>query len=184
MEHRVRATVDIWIARIGTVFGWFWCVLYTLAAIVGFCEMPDAKDNLDRVMPFICLALAALHYLLTRVARRVRKLVTDFRYYAALLAKDKSVSALCRQVGEPAEEVEKKLAEMCRRGYFRGRIDVRNDCLAFDSVPSAYAARCPGCGATTKIFRNGDVCRYCGNALMIGGASPAENEAPESGGNA
>ena len=112
MEHRVRATVDIWIARIGTVFGWFWCVLYTLAAIVGFCEMPDAKDNLDRVMPFICLALAALHYLLTRVARRVRKLVTDFRYYAALLAKDKSVSALCRQVGEPAEEVEKKLAEL------------------------------------------------------------------------
>ena len=31
---------------------------------------------------------------------------------------------------------------------------------------NSYVARCPGCGATTKIYNTGDVCRYCGNPLI------------------
>ena len=168
-ERRVRATVDIWIARIGTVFGWFWFVLYALCAVVAIADLPQAKENLDYAMPFILAGLAAVHFLIIRVSKRTRKLVSDFRYYAAILAKDKSVAALSGKVKEPREEVEKKLILMCKRGYFKGQVDLANDCLKLDSEPCV--ARCPGCGATTKIYRNGDVCRYCGNPLEIGDAS-------------
>ena len=168
MERRLRATADIWIARIGTAFGWFWFVLYALVAVVAFCELPAAKDNLDRVMPFICIGLAAAHFLIIRVSKRTRKLVTDFHYYALLLAKDKSISALCERLNEPREDVEKKLIAMCKRGYFKGKLDLRNDRLLLDSINTAYAARCPGCGATTRIYKNGDTCRYCGNPLTVG----------------
>ena len=165
MEHRIRAAIDIWVARIGTAFGWVWFVLYALAAVVAFCELPDAKDSLDRVMPFVCLGLAAVHFLIIRVSKRTRELVSDFRYYAQLLAKNKSIDALSRTVKEPKEEVERKLLLMCKRGYFQGRIDLQDDCLVLEDAGSA--ARCPGCGATTRIYRNGDKCRYCGNPLMM-----------------
>ena len=167
MERKVRATLDIWIARIGTAFGWFWGVLYALVAAVGLAELPGAKDRMDRVMPFVCIGLAAVHFLIVRASRRTRKLVGDFRLYAAVLAKNKSISAMSEEVKEPREEVEKKLAAMCRRGYFRGRVDRQQDCMVLSESGEAFAARCPGCGATTKIYKTGDCCRYCGNPLVI-----------------
>ena len=173
MDRRFRATADMWIARAGTAFGWFWFVLYALVAVVGLCDLPSAKDNMDRVMPFVCIGLAAVHFLMIRVSKRTRALVGDFRRYAPLLAENKSVSALCARVNEPREDVEKKLAVMCRRGYFR-QADLQNDRMVFTPVQAAYAARCPGCGATTKIYRDGDVCRYCGNPLAVRNESAAD----------
>ena len=70
MKKGIRATVDIWISRIGSVFGWFWGVLYTLVAVVAFSELTEAKDHLDRVMPFVCLGMAALHFLIVRASAR------------------------------------------------------------------------------------------------------------------
>ena len=84
MKKGLRATVDIWISRIGSVFGWFWGVLYTLVAVVAFSELPEAKDRLDRVMPFVCLGMAALHFLIVRASARTRRLVSDFRCYAMI----------------------------------------------------------------------------------------------------
>ena len=165
-ERRVRATIDIWIARIGTVFGWFWFVIYALCAVVSITELPEAKEKLDYAMPFILVGLTAVHFLIIRVSKRTRELVSDFRYYATVLAKNKSIALLSRKVKEPQEEVEKKLILMCKRGYFRGQVDMANDCLRLYSEPCV--ARCPGCGATTKIYRNGDICRYCGNPLEAG----------------
>ena len=175
-ERRARATIDIWIARIGTAFGWFWFVLYALCTVVTIVDLPKAKDNTDYAMPFIFIGLAVAHFLLIRVSKRTRRLVSDFRYYAAVLAKNKSIAELSKTVKEPQEEVEKKLILMCRRGYFNGHADLANDCLKLHSEPCA--ARCPGCGATTKIFKNGDVCRYCGNPLELGTAVH-ETEPPE-----
>ena len=168
MERRIRTMADIWIARIGTAFGWFWCVLYALAAVVAFCDLPDAKDRLDIAMPFICIGLAIVHFLIVRASRQTRKLVCDFRIYAQFLADDKSISALSKNVGEPREEVEKKLVTMCRRGYFKGKIDLRQECLVLDRPEEAVAARCPACGATSRIYRTGGSCRYCGNPLLPG----------------
>ena len=171
-ERRVRATIDIWIARAGTVFGWFWFVIYALCAVVSIVELPKAKENLDYAMPVILIGLAAVHFLIIRVSKRTRELVSDFQYYAALLAKDKSISALSKKVKEPQKAVEKKLILMCKRGYFKGQVDLTNDCLKLHSEPCV--ARCPGCGATTKIFKNGDVCRYCGNPLELTKRGSAE----------
>lgn len=176
MEKNARATIDIWIARIGTAFGWLWFVVYALVTIVGFCELPSAKDTTDRVMPFVSLGLAAAHFLIIHVSKRTRKLVSDFRYYAVLLAQNKSISALSKQVKEPKEDVEQKLIKMCRRGYFKGYPDFGNDCLKFTSVATPYAARCSGCGATTRIFKAGDVCRYCGNPLSVRSESEDQPE--------
>ena len=166
MERRRRATFDIWIARIGTVFGWFMFVIYALFAIVGFVDLPEAKDSTDRVMPFVCLGLAALHFMITRVSKKTRSLVSDFQYYATVLSTNKSITSLSQHVKEPKEDVEKKLILMCKRGYFKGHLDLAADRLILDSA-TGYAARCPGCGATTKIFKDGDICRYCGNPLMV-----------------
>ena len=165
-ERRGRVLIDIWIARIGTAFGWFWFVLYGLCAVVSITELPEAKDNLDYAMPFILIGLAAVHFLMIRASKRTRKLIGDFRYYAAFLARNKSIAALSEKVGESQQEVEQKLILMCRRGYFKGQVDLANDRMKLDSEPCA--ARCPGCGAVTKIYRSGDVCRYCGNPLEKG----------------
>ena len=167
MKKGIRATVDIWISRIGSVFGWFWGVLYALVAVVAFSELPEAKDRLDRVMPFVCLGMAALHFLIVRASARTRRLVSDFRCYAMILAQNKSITALSEKTKEPREQVEKKLMQMCRRGYFRGHVDTGQDLVILEDPEDAFAAKCPGCGATTKIYRAGGICRYCGNPLVI-----------------
>lgn len=165
-QRRGRATKDIWIARAGTAFGWIWFLFWAVITVVGFFDLPSAKDNTDRAMPFISLGMAAVHFLMIRVSKRTRRLVSDFRYYAAFLAENKSIDALSKRVNEPREDVEKKLIMMCKRGYFKGHVDLGKGCMVLDSV-CACAARCPGCGATTRIYRNGDKCRYCGNPLMM-----------------
>ena len=163
MERKARVIIDIWIARIGTVFGWFWFVIYALVSIVAVCDLFDAKEALDWAMPVICIGLALLHFLLIRVSKRTRELISDFQYYALLLGKDNSISALCQKVKEPRSLVEQKLKEMCRRGYFKGRIDFEQGRLIL--THAGEASRCPSCGATTKIYKPGDLCRYCGNPL-------------------
>ena len=177
MESRYRAVIDMWVARIGTAFGWFWFVIYGLVTIVSVCELFDAKESLDYAMPLVCLGLTALHFLIIRVSKNTRELVSDFQYYAQLMANNKSIGALAQRVKEPKEDVEKKLMEMCRRGYFHGRVDFQADRLVLTTPGAAFAARCPGCGATTKIYQNGDLCRYCGNPLTTG----EDREAPERG---
>lgn len=177
MKRSIRATLDIWIARAGTVFGWFWFVIWALIGIVGVTELFDAektKESLDYVMPVICFGLAAVHFLLIRAAKNTRELVSDFNYYASLLARDKSITALCMKVKKPRELVENRLAQMCRRGYFKGRVE--DGRLVLNAVHEAYAARCPGCGATTKIYKTGDVCRYCGNPLSVSTACQYQSE--------
>ena len=82
-KRRIRAMIDIWIARIGTVFGWFWFVLYAMLAVVSIAELPEAKDRLDYAMPVILIGLAAVHFLIIRASKRTRELVRDFQYYAA-----------------------------------------------------------------------------------------------------
>ena len=124
-------------------------------------------DETPVIMPLICLGLAALHWLMIRASRRTRELVQDFRLYSAVLAEDKSLAALCEKLGKPQDEVLPRLQTMCRRGYVSGHIDFRQGCLVLSRTGEAYAARCPGCGATTGIYRSGDKCRYCGNPLEI-----------------
>ncbi len=166
MERRTRVTLDLWIARIGTAFGWFWFVVYALCAVVSIVDLPNADESIDYAMPFVCIGLAAAHFLIIRASKRTRELVSDFRYYATLLSGNKSIDALSKKVKEPKEQIEKKIILMCKRGYFRGKVDPTDDRLVLDSEPCA--ARCPGCGATTQIYRNGDKCRYCGNPLEVG----------------
>ena len=168
MKRRYRAIIDMWIARIGTVFGWFWFVIYGMVTIVSVAELFDAKESLDYAMPLICAGLTAVHFLIIRGSKKTRELVSDFQYYAQLMTKNKSIDALAKRVREPKVEVEKKLREMCRRGYFHGRIDFEHDCMVLTNPGIACAARCPGCGATTAIYKDGDLCRYCGNPLTVG----------------
>ncbi len=170
-ERRTRAAVDIWIARIGTVFGWSGFVFYVLLTVVAVVDLPKAKEGLDYAMPLVLAGLAAVHFLIIRVSKRTRELVSDFRYYASILATDKSISELSRKVREPQDAVEKKLILMCKRGYFRGQVDLAEGSLKLDSAPCV--ARCPGCGATTRIYKSGDVCRYCGNPLDAGDSDPS-----------
>ena len=70
-KRKTRIILDIWIARIGSAFGWVCLVFWAMMGLVGLADLGTAKDNIDRIMPFICIGLAALHYLL------IRKMNTD-----------------------------------------------------------------------------------------------------------
>ncbi len=170
-----RTVIDLWIARIGSVFGWVWFVFWAGITIAGIFELPNAKDSMDYAFPIISGLLAAAHYLLIRTAKRTRSLVQEFRLYARFLAGNKSVNALCAAVGQSRETVLRNLMTMCRRGYIKGHIDPEADEVVLEgqidretdqAVPGAAAVpvRCPGCGA---MNRAGDKCRYCGNPIEI-----------------
>ena len=73
-----RTVVDLWIARIGTAFGWAWFLFWAGIAIAGILEMPNAKDSMDYAVPIIAVLLAAVHFLLIRAAKRTRSLVRIF----------------------------------------------------------------------------------------------------------
>ena len=128
--------------------------------------LPDSIVTLGSDAFWNCGRLTAIHYLLIRTAKGTRSLVGDFRYYAQILAKNKSLSALSEETGEDPEDVKKKLRTMCKRGYFKGHIDLQQDRMVLESSKGEYAARCPGCGATTRIRKTGGTCRYCGNPLQ------------------
>ncbi len=171
-----RVYLDLWIARLGSIFAWVWLVFWGLICIVSipgvFSEGP--KDGLDLLMPLICFGLAAVHWLLVRAAKNTRKLVQDFRLYSSVLAgdPDKSVGGICRALGLKEEEVMKRLQKMCARGYFRGHIDYSAGRMVFDplgesvSAPAGtLAVRCPGCGAPNMLSGRSGECRYCGSPL-------------------
>ena len=166
MSRKYRVILDLWLARAGTLVGWVWLVFWGLVGLVGFTQLGD-KPGEGLVMAFICLGLAALNWLMIRASRKTRELVQDFRLYSAALAEDKSIVSLCEKLGKPHDEVTSRLQTMCRRGYIRGHIDLQQGYLKLNPTGEAYAARCPGCGATTGIYRSGDKCRYCGNPLEI-----------------
>ena len=161
-QNQARIFLDIWLARLGSVFAWVWLVFWGVIGVAGFFVIHGADEI---YLPVICLGLAALHALIIRSARRTKDLVKDFRLYSSVLAHDRNVNDLSAAVGSTREEVLKKLREMCRRGYFNGHLDLKNDAMVFREAPEAYVARCPGCGAAARVYRSGDLCRYCGTPL-------------------
>ena len=171
---KTRIILDIWIARLGSVFGWVFLVFWAMMGIVGLANIGEAQDGMDRVLPFVCLGLAALHYLLIRAMKKTRDLVGDFRLYSAVLAQDpdKEISGIANALKIPQEQVVKRLQEMCRRGYFSGHINFQTQQMELNTDLSIE--HCPGCGATTAISRTGDTCRYCGAPLKRRDAEPAQ----------
>ena len=161
-ERKTRVVLDIWIARLGSVFGWIFLVFWTMMGVVGLAELGSAPDTTHRVMPFVCLGLAALHYLLIRAMRKTKDLVGDFRLYSSVLAQDpdKEIAGIANALKIPQEQVTRRMQEMCRRGYFNGHIDFKAQRMELDHGPVSVE-HCPGCGATTAISRTGDTCRYC-----------------------
>ena len=162
--------MDLWIARIGAVWVWFWFVLWILVGIVGITEIVGGKETepLDYAMPFICFGLAVVHIPLIRSFRRTKELVSDFRLYSSVFsgAGEKNVDVICRSCGTDSQTVQKRIQEMCRRGYFTGHFDLSEQTLVFDNLgDEAYVLQCPGCGALNAIRKNGDCCTYCGSPL-------------------
>ena len=164
MKRKTRIMLDILIAHAGGVFGWVMMLFWLMTCAGGFMIM---KGPGDLFLPILCLGFAALHWLIIRSARRTRELVKDFRLYSSILAGDRSLDNLCAVLGLEREKVLKNLREMCRRGYIDGYLDMKLDKMAFNKTEESYVARCPGCGATARVFRTGDVCRYCGNPLTV-----------------
>ena len=73
-KKKIRIILDTWIARIGAVFGWICLVFWALMGLMGLVELPGAKDGMDVAMPFICIGLAAVHWLLIRAMRNTKEL--------------------------------------------------------------------------------------------------------------
>ena len=163
--RKLQMILHIWVSRLGSLLGWGGFVFWLF--ITGACifELPDAKDSLDWGMPFICGGMAVAHFFLIRWAKKNRDMLQTFRMYSAYLAQNNSVAALAESIGQPKAEVLKQVTEMCRRGYYNGHLDVNTERLVFNGAEGSVA-RCPGCGATTKIYRTGDKCGYCGNPLV------------------
>ena len=173
-NNPVRIGLDLWLARFGSVFAWFWMIFWIMLGLVGLGEMIGGKasEPVDFVMPFVSLALGAAHLLLLRACRKTKKLIADFRLYCAVFARepDKSVPDLAGTLGISLEEAMGRLQEMCRRGYFNGYIDHQKQRMQFyaaEDQQNLYVAYCPGCGAKTAIQQAGDACRYCGAPLHL-----------------
>lgn len=165
-----RITLDIWLARFGSLFGWVWLVFWALIGVVGLgeCLSGQAKETTDIFLSFFCLGLAALHYLLIRACRNTKHLVGQFRLFCAFFAHnaEKSIPDAARALNLPLDTAMKELEALCRRGYFNGYIDRRLQRMVFPAESSSLAVvHCPGCGASTAIARTGDACRYCGSPL-------------------
>ena len=167
-----RTILDIWIARFGSVFAWTWMVIWAMLAIVGISDLisANAPKTVDKVMPFICIAIAALHFLLIRKCRKTKALVRDFRLYCAVLAKqpEHSIDEMAKILNIPSEIAAANVQEMCRRGYFNGYLDHQARRIVFNNQqPQVNVVYCPGCGARNSIARNGGACRYCDSPLQL-----------------
>ena len=168
-QNRFRIFLDTWLARIGSLFGWAWMVFWGLIGLVGFGEIfiEGPEDALDIVMPFLCLFLAFLHFLLIRSARITKQLIADFRVYCAIFAKepDKSIPEMAKTVNAPLSAVQDQLKKMCRRGYFNGYIDYQSQRMVFPGGETdggdVTILHCPGCGAPNAVSDKGGTCRYC-----------------------
>ena len=180
-QNQARIFLDIWLARLGSVFAWVWLVFWGMIGIVGLGEIlfGNAQDAMDWVMPLVCLGLAYLHYLLVKAARKTKELVADFRLYCAVFARtpDKSIPDLAAALNVSPDAAMSSLQEMCKRGYFNGYIDHVHKQMRFSCAPSSAANEqesqpvtvvyCPGCGARNAIARTGDTCRYCDAPLHM-----------------
>ncbi len=167
-----RILADTWLARLGSVFAWFWLVLWTLIGIVGLDDLINgsAGDTVSRVMPFVSFGFAAANVPLLLAARKTKRLVRNFRLYCPVLAHepDKSLPQLAAALNRPLSETENQLSEMCRRGYFNGYLDHQKQRLVFPDVqPQVHVRSCPGCGAKNAIEKSGEICRYCGSPLNV-----------------
>ena len=166
--RKVQMTLHILVSRVGSLLGWGGLVFWLFITGAAIFELPDAKDSLDWGMPFICGGMAVAHFFLIRWSKKSRSLLQTFRMYSAYLAKNSSVASLAESLGQPKAEVLNQVAEMCRRGYYNGHLDAATERLVLNGADGSIA-RCPGCGATTRIYRTGDKCRYCGNPLVKDG---------------
>ncbi len=179
-QNRFRIFLDIWLARIGSLFGWVLLVFWLVPGVYGLFEilLGKAESTADLAMPWICFGLAFLHYLVIRSARKTKALIADFRLYCAVFAHspEKSIPDLAETLNVPKEEAMKRLKEMCRRGYFNGYIDYSRQQMRFASSPAPKGAAenqpktvvyCPGCGARNAIVHSGDTCQYCESPLNL-----------------
>ena len=174
----VRIMIDLWVARIGSVFGWVWLVFWALIGVtgIGMYVLGEAEDATDKILPFFCLGLAALHWPAIRACRKTKDLELDFHLYCAIFAREpeKSIPEVAKAMKEPVSTVMKDLTEMCRRGYFNGYIDHREQRMVFPNYQpekpapenaSLRVIQCPRCGAVNAIAKTGDACKYCGAPL-------------------
>ena len=173
-----RIILDLWIARIGSVIAWVWFVFWALMGVtgVGMYVLGKAGNSTEKILSFACLGLAALHWLIIRACRKTKDLELDFHLYCAIFANepDKSIPEVAKAMKEPVSTVMSQLKEMCRRGYFNGYIDHRQQRMVFPAFRPEPAkdqdlsvVQCPGCGAVTAVARTGDECRYCGAPLVL-----------------
>ena len=171
-SSRNRTILDIWIARFGSIFAWTWMVIWAMMGIVGMSDLISGKapETVDKVMPFVCVAMAALHFLLIRKCRKTKALVRDFRLYSSVLAKEpnRSIVEMAKTLNIPAETAAANVQEMCRRGYFNGYLDHQAQRMVFNhQQPQGNVVYCPGCGARNSVSRNGGACRYCDSPLQL-----------------
>lgn len=179
MQNKRRVAFDIFIARAGTALCIPRLLFWILIACVAFGEKASQKAIAEwsqynftyRIFPFIPVILAMIDLIILIKTRQTRRLIKDFRIYSNVLSGDKRISNLCEKLGLQPEKAINRLQEMCRRKYIDGYVNVQTMELVLNTVQgtdpmNAYVARCPGCGATTKIYNTGDVCRYCGNPLI------------------
>ena len=186
MDKGIKIKIALWVARFGTAFGAVRLVMWTVFSIIAFAEAPQYSERLEfgdnsyAVMPFIFVGLAIIDILILVKTRKTRKLIGYFHLYTGFLAKDKSIDHMCAVLNHKKEDVQKRLEEMCKRKYIDGYIDFACDKLVLnDRINTAYVARCPGCGATTKIYHTGDTCRYCDNPLIRRNDAPTDNRLEE-----
>ena len=171
LNNTLRVRLDTFLAHAGRLIGWVGVIFWGALGVYGISEAlsGQAQGSVDGVMGTICLILAALHGFLIFSASGIRDLIQDFRLYSAALAKDsqKSIVRLAETMNLPLEKVLERLQKMCKRGYFNGYLDYKEQYLSFPSVGAAEkkVVFCPGCGARNTIARAGDVCRYCGAPL-------------------
>ncbi len=144
----------------------FFCFVIALAGFANYFTTDDLT-GVKIVLPFVFAGLGALGIMLFIRGRRIRRLLTDFRLFASILAKDenKSVEKIASAVNQPLDTVMKKADAMCRRHYFTGYLDHGEKRLVFDSDASAAVIRCPGCGAPARVEGSNTVCAYCGSPL-------------------
>ena len=174
-----RITVDLWVARIGSIAAWVWLVFWALMGVTGLGMFlsGQADDTTEKILPFFCLGLAALHWLAVKACRHTKELELNFHLYCAIFAREpnKSIQEVAKAVKEPVSSVMADLKEMCRRGYFNGYIDYRTECMVFPHYrppenaekPDLNVLQCPGCGAVNAIAKTGEACKYCGAPLEL-----------------
>ena len=116
-----RIQCDIWLARIGSAFAWFWLVLWVLIGMVGLGDLMNGKsaETVDKVMPFVSFGFAAANMPLLLASRKTKRLIKDFRLYCPVLAHepDKSIPQLAAALNKPLEEVKGQLTIEGCLGY-------------------------------------------------------------------